>query len=176
MKTYSFTLVGARFAYLLTVTRVDGTVIRVTGYNKRITINGSTWLPEPGLEIGDYTETNSGDLPNLTFRVAMRDGGPFTKEDINNRLFERSEAVLEICDARNPSSKDEEARGILKGEVSFDLDGNAEFEFLNKFAMQRDIFVRKYSIEDDVDFGDPRRSKIPTFPTVDETSDDLADV
>lgn len=184
MKIYSFPLAGARLCYLLTITRVDGTIIRVTNYGQSITINSNTWLPEPGLEIGDYTETNSGKLPNLTFKVAMRDGGPFTKEDISNRLFELAEATLSLCDARHPSISDddnppvadEEIFGIMKGKISFDLDGNADFEFLNKFSLPRDVFVREYTIEDNVDFGDPRRSKIPTFPTVDETSDDLADV
>jgi len=176
MRTYSFSLAGARRAYLLTITRLDETVIRVTSWSKALTIDSVTWQPDPGLEIGDYTETNRGDLPNLTFKVAMRDGGLFAVEDINNHLFESAEGVLYITDARSPSLADEEVRGILKGDVRFDLDGNASFEFLNKFALQRDIWVRKYSIEDDVDFGDPRRNKIPTFPTVDPTSDDLADV
>jgi hypothetical protein len=175
MRTYSFPLAGARLAYLLVITRVDETIIRLTGYSKRLTIDGDTFDPDPGFEIGDYTETNNGEVPNLTFKVAMRDGGLFTKEDINNRLFENSEAILYITDARTPTLDDEIARGILKGEVRFDPQGNASFEFLNKFELQRDIISRKYTIEDNVDFGD-RRNKIPTFPTVDETSDDLADV
>lgn len=176
MRTYPFSLENARLAWLLTVTRVDGTVIRVTGYSGDVTIDSVTWEPEPGITIGDYTENNWGDLPNLTFKVAMRDGGPFEKADINNRLYERSEAVLSICDARTQTAKKDEIYGVLKGKVSFDLDGNADFEFLNKFALVRDVFVKKNTIEDNVYFGDPRWNKIPTFPTVDETSDDLADV
>lgn len=176
MRTYSFTLAGARLAYLLVVTLPNETTIRATSYSKRLTIDGDIFYPDPGLEFGDYTETNNGEVPNLTFKVAMRDGGLFTKEDISNRLFELSEARLYITDARSPTLDDLEVIGILKGEVSFDPAGNAQFEFLNKFNLTRDVAGRVYSIEDDVDFGDPRRNKIPTFPTVDETSDDLADV
>lgn len=176
MKTYSFTLAGARLAYLLDVTRPDETVIRVTGYSKRLTIDSNTFYPDPGLEFGDYIESNNGEVPNLTFKVAMRDGSLFTKEDINNRLFEHSVARLYITDARTPSLADLEIVGLLNGEVSFDPEGNAEFEFLNKFNLTRDVAGRVYTVEDDVDFGDPRRNKIPTFPTADETSNDLADV
>lgn len=176
MRTYSFTLAGARLAYRLTITRVDETVIRVTNYNKPITIDGNTWVPAPGLNIGDITETNRGDVPNLSFKIAI--SALFTKADIKNGLFERAEAVLKLTDARNPTDSDLDIEfvGLMKGDVTFDLSGNAQFEILNKFGLQRDIFVRKYTIEDDVDFGDPRRSKIPTFPTVDATSDDLADL
>lgn len=176
MRTYSFTLVGARLAYRLTITRVDETVIRVTNYNKPITIDGNTWVPAPGLNIGDITETNRGDVPNLSFKIAI--SALFTKADIKNGLFERAEAVLKLTDARNPTDSDLDIEfvGLMKGDATFDLSGNAQFEILNKFGLQRDIFVRKYTIEDDVDPGDPKRHKIPTFPTVDATSDDLADV
>lgn len=176
MQTYSFSFAGSRPAHLLTITRVDGTVIRVTSYSRPITIDGITWQVGAGLEIGDMTESNNGDLPTGSFKVATRPGGLFNKRDIKNRLFERAEALIEVTNAKNPTTRDYEFSGLLKGDVPFDLDGNAQFEILNKFALQHDTFVRQYSVEDDVDFGDPRRNKIPTFPTIDPTSDDLSDV
>jgi hypothetical protein len=177
MRTYSFTLAGARLAYLLTITRADESVIRVTNWGGRaLVIGDETWEPDPDLEIGDYTITNNGEVPNLTFKVGMRDDGPFVREDIENGLFDRAEAILYITDARTPSLDDVEVIGSLKGEVRFDPMGNAQFELLNSLNLVRDVAGRKYQIEDDVDFGDPRRNKIPTFPTVDETSDDLQDV
>lgn len=176
MRTYSFTLAGARLVYLLVITRVDETVIRLTNYSKRLMIDGNVFHPDPGLSFDDYTESNNGEVPNLTFKCAMRDGGLFNKEDISNHLFENAVGQLYITDARTPTLADLENTGILKGQVKFDPQGYAEFEFLNKFNLTRDVDGRKYSIEDDVDFGDPTRNKIPTFPTVDETSDDLSDV
>src|SRR5688572_25970955 len=128
MRTYSFTLLGARLAYLLVITRLDGTVIRLTNYSKQLTIDGDTFYPDPGLEIGDYTESNNGEVPNLTFRVATREDGFFVREDIENRLFERAAAVLYLTDARTPTLEDPEVQGTLEGEVSVDLDGNASFE------------------------------------------------
>jgi hypothetical protein len=176
MKTYSFTLLGARFARLLKITRADETVIRLTGYSRSITIDGDTFYPEPGLEFGDYTITNNGEIPNLTFKVAMRDTGYFPREDVENGLFDRAEAIQYITDARTPTLDDVEIIGKLDGKVEFDLQGNVTFELLNSLNLVRDISGREYQIEDDVHFGDPRRNKIPTFPTVDETSDDLTDV
>ncbi|SDC06338.1 Uncharacterized conserved protein [Bradyrhizobium brasilense] len=176
MFTYSFNFVGSRSAFLLTITRRDGLIIRLTDYGRPITIDGVTWMPGAGLAIGDITENNDGDEPTGSFKVATQDDGVFNTWDISNRLFEGAEALIEITDARISTTKDYEFSGLLKSPVGFDLAGNAQFEILNKFALQRDVFVRQYSVEDDVDFGDPRRNKIPTFPTVDPTSDDLADV
>ncbi|MCP1852108.1 MULTISPECIES: baseplate hub domain-containing protein [unclassified Bradyrhizobium] len=176
MRTYSFDFRNARPAFLFTITRTDGVVIRVTSYVRPITIAGVTWQPGGLLQVGDNTETNSGDPPTMSFKVVMRDDGLFTKLDIANRKFDGAYALVEVTNAKNPTTKDYEFDGLLKGDVSFDRYGNAEFEILNKFALQRDVFVRKYSIQDDVDFGDPRRSKVATFPTVDVTSQDLSDV
>jgi hypothetical protein len=176
MKTYSFTLLGARFARLLEITRADETVIRLTGYSRTITIDGDTFYPEPGLEFGDYTITNNAEVPNLTFKVAMRDAGYFPREDVENGLFDRADVIQYITDARTPTLADVEIIGKLDGKVEFDLQGNVTFEILNSLNLVRDVSGRKYQIEDDVDFGDPRRNKIPTFPTVDATSDDLQDV
>lgn len=176
MRTYSFSFAGSRPAHLLTVTRIDGAVIRLTDYSRPLTIDGFTWQVGAGLEIGDNTETNTGEYPTGSFKIATRLGGVFNKQDIKNRLFERAEALIEVTNAKNPTTRDYEFSGLLKGDVPFDLDGNAQFEILNKFALQRDVFVRSYTVEDNVDFGDPRRSKIPTFPTVDVTTEDMSDV
>jgi hypothetical protein len=55
----------------------------------------------------------------------------------------------------------------MNGNVEYDLSGNAVSKCSISYGTPRDIFVRKYTIEDNVDFGDPRRSKIPTFPSID---------
>jgi hypothetical protein len=75
--------------------------------------------------------------------------------------------LIEITNAANPLTKDFEFEGRMNGNVDYDLEGNVSFEVLNLYGTPRDIFVRKYTIEDNVDFGDPRRSKIPTFPSID---------
>ncbi|MES5483568.1 DUF2163 domain-containing protein [Bradyrhizobium sp. INPA03-11B] len=176
MQTYSFSFPNARPVFLLTIVQTSGAVIRVTDYGRPITIGGITWQPQAGLEVGDSTSTNKGDFPTGSFKVATRTGSPFNRRDIENRLFERADVLIEATNAKAPTTKDYEFSGILKGAVTFDLGGNAQFEILNKFALRRDVFVRQYTVEDNVDFGDPRRNKIPTFSTVDATSLDLSDV
>jgi hypothetical protein len=176
VRTFSFSLVNARLAHLLTITRSDETVKRVTTYNKTIAISSITWSPVAGLMVGDLTDTNDGTLSNLTFQVGTQTNGTFDPYEIDLGLFEDAHVLLEITNAANPTSKDFDFEGKLNGNVTYDLEGNASFEVLNLYGTPRDIFVRKYTIEDNVDFGDPRRSKIPTFPSIDLTSNDLHDV
>lgn len=175
MRTFSFSLVNARLCHLLTITRSDETVQRVATYHKALTIDSVTWHPAI-VTVNDLTDANDGTLSNVTIQVGTKGNGAFDPYEIDLGLYEDAHALVEITDAANPVSKDFEFEGKLNGQVDYDLEGNASFEVLNLYGTPRDIFVRKYKIEDDVDFGDPRRSKIPTFPSIDATSRDLHDV
>lgn len=175
MQTFSFSLTNARLAYLLTITRTDETVIRVTTSSRPITISSVTWTPVV-LTIGDMVAANDGTLANLSFQVSAKTNGLFDPYEIDLGLFEEAHALLEITNAANPASKDFQFEGRMLGDAEYDLAGNVSFEILNLYGTPRDVFVRKYTIECDADFGDPRRCKIPTFPNVDPTSQDLHDV
>lgn len=176
MRTFSFSLLNARLHHVMTITRRDEIVQRVTTYHKTITIDAVTWTPLAGLVVGDITDSNDGVVSNLTVSAATKAGGTFDPYEIDLGLYDDANLLIEITDAANPTSKDFEFEGRLNGSFDYDLNGKVSFEVLNLYGTPRDIFVRQYTIEDNVDFGDPRRSKIPTFPSIDETTDDLHDV
>lgn len=175
MRAFSFSLVNARLCHLITITRSDETVQRVTTYHNPIIIDSVTWTPAI-VTVNDLTDTNDGTLSNVTIDVGTKGNGTFDPYEIDLGLYEDAHVLIEITNAANPTSKDFEFEGKFNGDVTYDIEGNASFEVLNLYGTPRDIFVRKYKIEDDVDFGDPRRSKIPTFPSIDPTSNDLHDV
>lgn len=176
MQTFSFSLINARLAFLLTVTRNDETVVRVTSASKSITIGSDTWVSAAKLTIGDVTNSNNGTLPTYSFDLSAKQSGLFDPYDIDNGLFEDAAVLLEITNAANPVSKDFQFSGRVLGDIDYDLPGNATFEVLSLYATPRDIFVRQYGISCDADFGDPRRCKIPTFPDLEVGSKDLHDV
>lgn len=175
MLTLSFDPTNARLCHLLKITRRDATIKRVTNYRSSLTISSNSFVSIPDM-LGDQTLSNDGVLSNLSFKVNAVSNGTFDPYEIDLGLFEDAEAVLYITRATSPNLSDPIFYGKMRGDVQYDVYGRANFEILNKFGIARDIFVRKYQVLDDVDFGDPRRSKVPTFPTVDITSDDLADV
>jgi hypothetical protein len=83
MRTFSFSLINARLAYLITITRTDETVIRITSDTQSVSISDSnspdvitTWSAIAGLELGDLTDTNDGTLSNLTFQVGTEATAP----------------------------------------------------------------------------------------------------
>lgn len=176
MQTFSFSLTNGRLAFLLTVTRNDGTVIRITNASKSITISSVTWTAVAKLTVGDVTNTNDGTLPTYSFDISAPNGSLFPVLDIDNGLFEDGSVLLEITNAANPVSKDFQFSGRILGNIDYDLSGNVTFEVLSLFAAPRDIFIRQYGIPCDADFGDPRRCKIPTFPDLEIGSKDLHDV
>jgi len=175
VRTFSFSFVNTKPEYILTITRPDETVIHVTPHHKAITIGAVTWSPAV-IEIGDMTNTNNGTLSNLSIKVGTQANGTFDPYEIDLQLFKDALVLIEITNAANPVSKDFEFVGKMNGNVQYDPVGNATFEVLNLYGTPRDIFIRKYTVEDQVDFGDPRRSKIPTFPSIDATTKDLHDV
>jgi len=95
MQTFSFSLTNARLAYLLTITRNDETVIRVTNASKPITISSVTWTPAAKITIGDVTNTNDGTLPTYSFDISAPNGSLFPPLDIDNGLFEDAAILLE---------------------------------------------------------------------------------
>jgi hypothetical protein len=176
MQTFSFSLTNARLAHLLTITRNDGTVIRITNASRSITISSVTWTAVAAIELGDTTNTNDGTIPTYSYKVSAKRSGLFDPVDIDNGLFEDAAVLLEITNAANPTSKDFQFTGRMLGNADYDLPGNISFEVLSLFAIPRDIFIRQYGIPCDADFGDPRRCKIPTFPDLEVGSSDLHDV
>ncbi len=177
MQTPSYSFLGARQAFLITLTRNDEIVSRMTIARKAITFGDDIWLPEPGLEVGDNPQRNDGTLPSIPFKASLRVGGAFDPVDIDNGLYRDARVIVELTNASNPVAKDFQFAGRILGDVRYDIAGHVEFEVLSLFAIPRDILVRKYAYyECFANFGDPKFCKIPTFPSLSVGSRDLYDV
>lgn len=176
MQTPSYSFLGARQAFLLTITRNDETVYRIAVASKAITFGDDTWIPDPGLEVGDNPQSNDGALPSIPFKASARVGGAFDPVDIDNGLYRDARVLVELTNANNPVAKDLQFSGRILGDVRYDLAGHVEFEVLSLFAVPRDVLVRKYTYECFSDFGDPKFCKIPTFPGLEVGSRDLYDI
>lgn len=168
-----------RLTYLITITRRDDTVTRVHSRSQVLTIGDETFLPCPGLVIGDLTERNDGTPPTIGIKAYMQEGGIFEPSEISDRKYEAAQVEIDLYDIASslisPSPRNFWFVGRI-GRIEYDTSGNFSFDVNSKFAVPRDIFVRTYELMCDADFGDPRRCKIPTFPNVDITSRDLNDV
>jgi hypothetical protein len=169
-----------RLRYLITITRRDETVIRLTTDQRAIVLpDGTTWNTCPGLQIGDFTERNDGTLPSTSLSAFMEEDGAFDPYDVDNNLFEDALVEVDFIDRGAAASPDHRYfwfRGYLNGGTQYGLGREVQFDVLNAFATPRDIFVRQYNIPCDADFGDPLRCKIPTWPYSYTGNTDLHDV
>jgi hypothetical protein len=161
--------------FLLTITRNDGTVLRVCDWPLPVPVGSDTWTPAAGLKLGDVTNSNDGTLPTYSFDVSADSAGVFLPLDIDRGLFEAALVQLDITNAANSVSRDFQFTGRIS-RIDYDLTGQVTFEVLSLYATPRDVFVRQYGIPCDADLGDPRRCKIPTFPDLEVGSADLHDV
>ena len=62
---------------LYTVTRVDGTVERVTNATRDITIDATTWEAMGGLKAGVLTQRRDGTPPVMGLNITLQSSGKF---------------------------------------------------------------------------------------------------
>jgi hypothetical protein len=165
----SFDLANSLPICLLTVTRTDAAVKRITPYNLPITIGDDTWYPQPGLVMGVLAERSDGTLPSLGFTMQLSeedDINLMTLADVHAKKYKGAAVRVDLTNAANPTIADFIALGELRGTTTYSVTGAASFEIISKFAIPRDIFIRTYQLLCDADFGDPVRCKVPTFPYI----------
>jgi hypothetical protein len=152
MRTYSFNLAEGNPQRLLTITRLDETVIRVCTWAQPITIGADTWLPVKGLKLSDMSERVDGSPSQSSFDVAWEIGGLFDPIEIADHMFENALVLIEITNANNPTTRDFDFYGRV-GECMLSTVGLATFELRSPFSFDREILVPKYTLPCRHDFG-----------------------
>lgn len=174
MRTYSFDLASGRPCLLLTITKADGAVIRVTSDAVSTVIGATTWSTVKGLKVGDLTERADGTPPSISFEVVMENGGSFDPDEIDDGKFEGATVEIDLTNGKNPTVRDFWFAGYMVGNTDYDVGMKVAFECISKFGVPRDILVRQYQLLCDADFGDPLRCKMPVLPADVDRSEAIA--
>lgn len=166
MRSFSFDLAEGRPCLLLTITKADGEVVRVTTDTVATNFGSPdlTWETSPGIKVGDLTERNDGTPPSISFEAIMEDGGAFDPAEVDGGKFEGAEIEIDLTSGKPPTARDFWFIGKMIGNVDYDLGMRVSFECISKFGIPADILVRQYQLLCDADFGDPLRCKIPVLP------------
>lgn len=164
MITWSFDFTTGRPAVLLTITRRDGIVERLTSATYAITIGDDTWTPMAGLQLGAYTQRTDGTLPSFGFKLTLPASGALDFSSVHRDKYNGADVVLSVVNAKNAGTPELNHRFKILGNVDYDMHGRASVELVSYFAIPRDILVRKFVMLCDVEFGDPQYCKVPTFP------------
>lgn len=163
-RTYSFDLASGRPILLLTITKPDGEVKRISSDAVDTVIGANTWTALAGLKVGDLTERADGTPPSISFEAVMASDGPFHPAQVDGGKFEGADIEIDLTNGKNPLVRDFYFVGKMIGTVDYDLAGVVTFECISKYGVPLDIFVRQYQLMCDADFGDIRRCKIPVLP------------
>lgn len=166
MITWSFNIATGRPAVCLTIERIDGTTERVTSATYPLTVDGNTFRPMAGLQIGRYTQRADGTLPSFGFslKLPLSGSGPLLLRDVHREKYLGAIVTVSVVSAANPTALDLNHKFKMLGNITYDIHGMAELELVSLYAIPRDIFVRVFTLLCDVEFGDPVTCKIPTFP------------
>lgn len=151
---------------LYTITRVDGTIERVTGHEADIVAGGNTFTAMGGLTSGVLTQRNDGTPPVIGFNVTLTSAGKLRFRNVVRGKYERADVLVEICDAVDPGTPDFVAQMKMLGTIKYDLDGQAQFDLISEFSIPRDIFVGIYTLQCSYSFGDPLTCTMPIMPYV----------
>lgn len=166
MMNLSFDMTGSGVvpAVVYTVTRLDGTIERVTPHERDITIDGLTWSSMGGLKSGVLTQRNDGTPPKMGLDVTTTTAGKIRFSNVDRGKYERANVLVGICDAANPVTPDFLFEGKMLGTIANNLQGETQFDLISKFAIPREIFVSVFTLGCNYSFGDSRTCKMPVYP------------
>lgn len=145
MKDFDLTLTDAALfpGRVCTITRRDGTVIRIADSEASLTVGSLSFAAVAGVEISAVKHTLGGDVPSFEIVAAHSDGGTFDTADINNGLYDGAEVLLHIV---NRDALD--ALGLLFSgtiqSVSFSILGSVTFDVRGP-SVEAEAFIPSYA-------------------------------
>jgi uncharacterized phage protein (TIGR02218 family) len=86
---------------LLTVTRLDGTVLRIAEADETIVCDGDTFVALEGGEMSAVEHTLGGGIPSMQVKFNHSETGTFDTSDIANGFFDGAAVLLYIADRNN---------------------------------------------------------------------------
>ncbi len=86
------------FCYLCTITRKDGTVIRLNDSVEDVVVSGSTFLGMPGFSITSVTSASFGQAASADIDFAVTSSGPITPAALEAGYFDEAAVVIEMAD------------------------------------------------------------------------------
>lgn len=86
------------FCYLCTITRKDGTVIRLNDSVNDVTVSSNTFLGAPGFSITSVTSASFGQASSADVEFPVSSGGPITPAALEAGYFDDAAVIIEMVD------------------------------------------------------------------------------
>jgi hypothetical protein len=132
-------------ARLCTITRTDGTVIRVAEAQTSIVVSGQTYSPVAGFQMSAVKHAIGGESASLQIDVAMTIGGTFDTYAVVDGKFDAATVQVDVVNRASPTTKGllflgligPTSFGALHSAVAFDVRGpavKAKWPFVQTFG------------------------------------------
>jgi hypothetical protein len=98
-RVFAFPLVSdvLALAYLVTITRRDGTIQRFTTAQADFTQGGITWKAVPGVELSKIEYRADGSVANAEVKAAAKTGGFLSPADVKNRKYNGATILIRLA-------------------------------------------------------------------------------
>lgn len=146
MRDYGITLTGRTLflARVVTITRLDGTVLRIAEAETSITISAQTFTPLPGCKISAVKHLINGEVGSMEIRFAHSDGGVIDTAELNNGKWDAASVVAYLVDRSSLSALgDPLFTGVIDG-VTLDLIGQGGSFDIRGITAQAEAFIWTY--------------------------------
>lgn len=128
---------------LCTITRRDGTIIRIIDAEEDLSVDGNVYTAVSGVEFSAVQHTLGGEAPSFEIITAHSDGGTFDTFDLNNGLFDGASVTLHIVNRDDPDALGLLFTGTVQT-VSFSILGKATLEVQGP-SVESEAFVPSWS-------------------------------
>jgi len=90
MRSYPIVLTGTTLfpARLVSITRLDGQVLRIAEADETITVSAQAYAPLPGCEISAVKHILNGEMPSMEIQFAHSVGGTIETAEVNNGFWD----------------------------------------------------------------------------------------
>jgi hypothetical protein len=129
----NMTDVTPRPARLVTITREDGTVIRIAEARTPVIIAGNTWSPLPGFNLSAVKNAVGGEAASVQLDLVMTVGGTINTYHVVDQKFDNASVQVDVIDRANPTTRGflfsgrigPTVFGALHNTVTFEVRGHA---------------------------------------------------
>lgn len=157
------TLLGrneTNYCFILTLTKVNGDIIRLSNSVGNIVSDGHTFLGSPGFEMSSIVSAVSGEAPSVDIAIPMRSGGTVDRLDVKAGFYDGASIEVLALDFLQPA---EGTINVFKGKIN-QIDaadsGLAQIRAIGFGAGLTDLIVESYTTDCQTNLGDPLRCKV----------------
>ena len=93
---------AVQLGMLMTITRADATVVRLTDYDRALTLGANTWLPQAGLKRSAISITGGLEVDSLDIEGYY--DGPIDENSLRTGRYDGARVEIALTDAEDPDS------------------------------------------------------------------------